>query len=61
MGLFRSIMYANAPVLKNHDEFFGDYKDLNDIGAPGANDIQNFQKRKLAEFQAMAIKNSSKA
>ena len=60
MSLYREVLYAKAPVLKFHNDFFGDYEELKNINAPTANEIASFQKQKLMEFQAQAFKNNSK-
>ena len=60
MGLFREVLYSNAPILKSHNEFFGDYANLNTINAPSNQEIQNFQMQKLKEFQKISFKNDTK-
>lgn len=60
MSLFREIMYANAPVLKISQEFFGESARFNDLEAPHAGEIAEFQMRKLSEFQKLAFKDNPK-
>ena len=61
MSLFREVMYSKAPVLKSHEEFYGDYSMLNAVDCPTEAMIQNYQLTKLKMFQAAAIKNDAKA
>ena len=49
MGLYREVMRANAPVLKFHQEFYGDYERFNSLEAPDSAAIANFQMKKLME------------
>lgn len=60
MGLYREIMRANAPVLKFHQEFYGDYERFNGLEAPDNAAIANFQMKKLMEFQRQAFKDNEK-
>ena len=60
MGLYREIMRANAPVLKFHQEFYGDYERFNDLESPDQQAIANFQMEKLMTFQAQAFKTNKK-
>lgn len=60
MGLYREIMRANAPVLKFHQEFYGDYERFNSLEAPDSAAIANFQMKKLMEFQRQSFKNNEK-
>lgn len=61
MSLFRSIMYSNAPILKNESSFFDSYDDLDSVTAPDAAAIHDYQLKKLMDFQTLAIKNDTKA
>lgn len=60
MGLFREIMYSNAPVLKQNSEFYGNYARFNSLEAPSSQMIANYQMQKLMKFQTQAFKNNSK-
>ena len=60
MGLYREVMRANAPVLKFHQEFYGDYERFNSLEAPDSAAIANFQMKKLMEFQRQSFKNNEK-
>lgn len=60
MSLFREIMYSNAPILKIHSEFYGDYERFNSVEAPTSQMIANYQMQKLMSFQAQAFKDNSK-
>lgn len=61
MSLFKNIMYAQAPILKNRQEFYNDYEDLKYISKPEDKDIYEYQLRKLQEFQLQAFKENQKA
>jgi hypothetical protein len=50
MGLFREIMYSNAPVLKQNSEFYGDSARFNFLEAPSSQMIANYQMQKLMNF-----------
>lgn len=61
MSLFNQITYSKAPILKNHQEFYGDYEDLNNIGMPSDDAICKFQFDKLELFQKQAFKKGGRA
>lgn len=59
MGLlFKEIMRSSAPVLKYHQEFWGEYERFNNISAPSSEEIANYQLKKLSSFQMNAFKES---
>lgn len=60
MGLYREILYSNAPILKSHDDFFGDLKEYQGLEAPDSQAIAQYQKKKLMEFQALSFKSNKK-
>lgn len=60
MSLYRELMLSNAPILKQHDSFYGDYADLNRYNIPTSNEIRNYQLKKLIEFQTQAFKSDAK-
>lgn len=60
MGLFREVMYSNAPILKQHSEFYGDYAKFNSLEAPTSQMIANYQMQKLMQFQTQAFKDNAK-
>lgn len=61
MSLFDEVLRKSAPIRKTHNEFFGDYSDLNNFTAPGEDAIRNYQLAKLEAFQMASIKDSQKA
>ena len=60
MGLYREVLYSNAPILKFHNNFFGEMEQYQDLSAPQPNEIAEEQRRKLMQFQAQAFKNNTK-
>lgn len=60
MGLFREVLYSNAPVLKVHDNFYGEYEKFQDLEAPTPTQIAEYQRNKLMQFQAQAFKENNK-
>ena len=60
MGLYREVLYSNAPVLKIHDNFYGEYKQFQDLEAPSPTQIAEYQRSKLMQFQAQAFKQDNK-
>ena len=60
MGLYREVLYSNAPVLKIHDNFYGEYEKFQDLEAPTPTEIAEYQRSKLMQFQAQAFKQDDK-
>ena len=42
MGLYREIMYSNAPILKHNNDFFNEYKEFIGLEKPSPEAIKNF-------------------
>lgn len=60
MGLYREVLYSNSPLLKQHNEFWGEMKKYNHLNKPSSQLIAEVQKRKIMEFQINAFKNDVK-
>lgn len=60
MGLYREVLYSNAPILKFHNNFFGEMEQYQDLSAPQPHEIAEEQRRKLMQFQVQAFKNNTK-
>lgn len=60
MGLFREVMYSNAPILKKQFEFYGYFKKFNSLEAPTSEMIRDYQMQKLMAYQAQAFKDDLK-
>ena len=60
MGLYREIMYSNAPILKHNNDFFNEYKEFIGLEKPSPEAIKNFQQQKLNFFQKEAFKDNQK-
>jgi hypothetical protein len=39
MGLYREVLYSNAPILKFHNNFYGEMEQYQDLSAPQPNEI----------------------
>ena len=60
MGLYREVLYSNAPILKFHDNFFGEMEQYQNLSAPSPQQIAEYQRSKLMQFQAQSFKNNEK-
>lgn len=50
MGLYREVLYSNAPILKIHNNFYGEYEQFKDLEAPTPTQIAEYQRSKLMQF-----------
>lgn len=60
MGLFREVMYSNAPILKKQSEFYGYFKKFNSLEAPTSEMIRDYQMQKLMAYQVQSFKDDLK-
>lgn len=60
MGLYREVLYSRAPILKHHNNFYGEMEEYQSLSAPTPEEIYKEQKRRLMEFQMLSFKNNNK-